>query len=80
MFDNAKNFNQPVENWDVSSVTDMINMFNNATSFTNHDLSKWNVVKTEKYSDFLTNAGENNIEPLWILENQVDEIDEDYKK
>jgi surface protein len=80
MFDNTKNFNQPVENWDVSSVTDMINMFNNATSFTNHDLSKWNVVKTEKYSDFLTNAGENNIEPLWILENQVDEIDEDYKK
>jgi surface protein len=42
MFDGATSFNDPdVKNWDVSKVTDMRYMFNDATSF-NQDLSGWN--------------------------------------
>merc|ERR1711871_244388 len=33
MFYNAKAFNQPVGNWNVSSVTGMLNMFNGAEAF-----------------------------------------------
>ena len=35
-------FNQPLNNWDVSNVRDMINMFNGASSF-NQPLNNWNV-------------------------------------
>ena len=40
MFYEAENFNQDLSNWNVSSVTDMSNMFNGAISF-NQTLSKW---------------------------------------
>ena len=35
MFSNTENFNQPIGNWDVSSVTDMSYMFNDANLLTN---------------------------------------------
>ena len=35
-------FNQPLGNWDVSNVTDMSGMFNDANLF-NQPLSNWNV-------------------------------------
>ena len=35
MFRGASSFNQPLNNWDVSKVTDMADMFNGARSF-NH--------------------------------------------
>jgi hypothetical protein len=44
MFAENYNFNQPIGNWNVSSVTDMGTMFNNATSF-NQDLSSWCVIQ-----------------------------------
>ena len=39
---NATSFNQPLNNWNVSNVTDMWCMFRHATSF-NQPLNNWNV-------------------------------------
>ena len=43
MFASAKLFNQPLNNWNVSNVTDMKGMFWDATSF-NQQLNNWDVV------------------------------------
>ncbi len=40
MFSGATSFNQPLNNWDVSSVTNMSGMFYEATSF-NQNISGW---------------------------------------
>ena len=40
-------FNQPLNDWNVSNVEDMEQMFKNATSF-NQPLNKWNVSKLWK--------------------------------
>ena len=45
MFNRAESFNQPLNNWDVSNVTNMFGMlamFRRATSF-NQPLNNWNV-------------------------------------
>jgi uncharacterized protein (TIGR02145 family) len=42
MFNHASSFNQPVENWDVSNVTDMSWMFDEASSF-NQTIGDWDV-------------------------------------
>ena len=42
MFYDAKSFNQPLNNWNVSNVTFMNRMFNGARSF-NQPLNNWNV-------------------------------------
>jgi surface protein len=42
MFSGANNFNQDLDNWDVSQVSSMKRMFYNATSF-NGDISSWDV-------------------------------------
>jgi len=59
-------FNQPINNWDVSNVTNMQAMFYNDKNFKNHDLSNWNVKNLSDHSDFLKGAGGNNIEPKWV--------------
>ena len=46
MFENAKSFNQPLDNWNVSKVTNMKNMFKNAKKF-NQNISNW-IVSSEK--------------------------------
>jgi MoxR-like ATPase len=33
MFDGASSFNQPLDSWNVSNVTDMSHMFDGASSF-----------------------------------------------
>ena len=42
MFSWAKNFNQPLDNWDVSNVKSMVCMFLVAKSF-NHPLDNWDL-------------------------------------
>ncbi len=52
MFHNATSFNQPLNEWDVSSVTHMGAMFHNATSF-NQPLNTWDVSSvTDMWSMF----------------------------
>ena len=46
MFQNCEDFNQPLNNWNVSNVEDMEYMFQNARSF-NQPLNNWNVSKVE---------------------------------
>jgi len=41
MFRNAINFNQNIGDWDVSSVNNMGDMFNGATSFTGAKIGSW---------------------------------------
>jgi surface protein len=65
LFQNNSTFNQDISGWDVSNVTVMYGMFNNAIGFKNHDLSKWNVKKVQDHTSFFENVGENNIEPKW---------------
>ena len=42
MFDGATAFNQPLNTWDTSKVTDMSHMFDGATVF-NQPLNTWDV-------------------------------------
>jgi surface protein len=67
MFEYANAFNQPLNDWNVSSVTNMSAMFQNTRSFTNQDLSSWNVnnVSSDKHASFVTNTGGGNTEPNW---------------
>ena len=48
MFAHAEKFNQPLENWDVSKVTDMFGMFNSAVQF-NQPLGDWNVSQVTEH-------------------------------
>jgi surface protein len=42
MFGKATNFNQPIDSWNISSVTDMILMFYEAANF-HQPLKEWKV-------------------------------------
>ncbi|HPI91191.1 MAG TPA: BspA family leucine-rich repeat surface protein, partial [Spirochaetota bacterium] len=65
MFYGANVFNGDVSNWDVSSVTTMNYMFYDAYSFTEHDLSGWDVDQVTGHTDFSTDWGSGNTEPDW---------------
>ena len=66
MFMNAVSFNQNISGWDTGNVIFMDNMFHDASSFTNHDLSGWDVSDVTNHDDFMTGAGAGNTEPLWF--------------
>jgi len=65
MFRDATAFNQDIGAWDTSNVRRMIHMFNGANSFSNHDLSGWNVSHVVYHNNFSTNWGIGNTEPIW---------------
>ena len=62
MFQGAESFNQPLNNWNVSNVTDMDRMFFDARSF-NQPLNKWDVSKVTNMSEMFNGASSFN-QPL----------------
>ena len=56
-------FNQPLNNWDVSNVTNMWYMFLNATSF-NQPLNKWNVSNDVTYMRRMFDGADSFNQPL----------------
>ena len=57
MFEGAKNFDQDISDWNVSSVQEMNSMFTNAYSF-NQDLSNWDVSNVTIMFDMFRDAEE----------------------
>jgi surface protein len=55
MFEGASVFNQPLNSWNTSIVTDMTEMFRSASIY-NQNISGWNVNAVINYTDFATDA------------------------
>ena len=72
MFYNATSFNQPLEKWDTSNVTNMRGMFGEATSF-NQPLEKWNTSNVTNMGAMFAKATSFN-QPLekWNTSNVTD--------
>ena len=72
MFFNASAFNQPLNNWNVSSVTDMTTMFAKASAF-NQPLNNWNVSNVTYMTSMFAKASAFN-QPLnnWDVSSVVE--------
>ncbi len=55
MFYKCKNFNQPLNNWNVQNVWLMSYMFEDCISF-NQPLNSWNIQNARKYSKNVINV------------------------
>ena len=55
MFEGAESFNQPLNSWNVSNVTNMRHMFRGAESF-NQPLNSWNVSNVNNRRGMFTGA------------------------
>jgi surface protein len=55
MFQKAKSFNQPLDNWDTSNARYMISMLDQAESF-NQNLNNWNVSKVINFRSMFSGA------------------------
>ena len=55
MFYNNTSFNQPLDLWDVSNITDMGNTFKNASSF-NQPLNQWNTTSLSSVASLFNGA------------------------
>ena len=55
MFSGCENFNQDINNWDVSNVTNMYTMFKGAANF-NQPLDKWNTSNLTGLADIFCDA------------------------
>ncbi len=71
MFDYAKNFNQPLNNWNTSKVIDMKGMFRN--SIFNQDISQWDVSNVSTMNEMFSYARyfNQNINS-WDVSNVID--------
>ena len=81
MFASAKNFNQPIGNWDVSNVKFMAGMFCNATTF-NQPIDNWDVSNVQDMSWMFHGAKSFN-QPLnsWDIEDYEEVgLPDDYEK
>jgi surface protein len=58
MFQNADSFNQPLDNWETSSVENMSNMFLSADLF-NQNLNSWDVSSVTNMAGMFDNSGLN---------------------
>ena len=69
MFNNATQFNQPLNSWDVSRVRTMFSMFNNAEQF-DQPLNSWDVSNVSNMAQMFFNARKFN-QPLnsWNVSN-----------
>ncbi len=67
VFAYATAFNQPLNNWDVSNVANMINMFYGATSF-NQDLTAWVDKSGRRTTDMFKGATamQASNKPSWV--------------
>jgi len=57
MFYEAKAFNQPLNNWDVSKVENFESMFYNASSFNLSPLDSWDTSSAKNFDDMFKNSG-----------------------
>ena len=72
MFYEAQSFNQPLDDWDVSEVTDMGRMFKGASSF-NQPLNNWNVSNVlDMRSMFYDATSFNQDLSVWNFNNEID--------
>jgi surface protein len=55
MFSYARSFNQPINDWYVSNVTDMNLMFSGACNF-NQSIDKWDLSKVKDMSGMFNNC------------------------
>jgi len=67
MFYNASLFNQPINDWDVSNVTNMYGMLCCATSF-NQPISDWDVSNVINMDNMFFDATNQPI-PEWYINN-----------
>ena len=66
MFQDCKNFNCDLSNWNVSNVENMGNMFDECINF-NSDLSKWDVSNVKYMSCMFGNCQSLKKIPSWYL-------------
>ena len=64
-------FNQPIGNWDVSNVTNMVYMFNNASAF-NQDIGNWDVSNVTDMVGMFSQSSFNQPIGNWDVSNVTD--------
>ncbi|WP_233704669.1 DUF285 domain-containing protein [Helicobacter bizzozeronii] len=69
-FYQCANFNQPLENWKVSNVTDMHWMFRGCTNF-NQPLDNWDVSKVANMKNMFMNCSSLKKLPKWYDQNKL---------